>query len=163
MRSLHAVLNRIVFDFLPIPLAMVGNVIIIAGLRKGRQFLQAASVTDRALGQRRLQERQATKLLLMISILFLIFCAPLEIFAILAYIGVMRADTHAYDLGSEICRVFSLLNHSTNFIVYAVMNKKYREGYKAILLSCFCRPVKNDQNCQGLHLAIEDRGDIGKY
>ena len=131
---IHNFINKFAFDFIPIPIVMICNIIIIVWLRKGKFAKSTASESQQ---QRKQQERKLTKLLLTISILFLVLCGPIEIYAFLVLSGVVQRSTSAMDsFTSDVLMTLSLINSAINFIVYAVMNKKYREGYMMIF-RCF--------------------------
>ena len=133
MNSTLVLVNFLLFDCMPIPIVFVGNIIIIFSLRK-RDIL--ASTTSEVQRQRKLQERQLTKLLLTISMLFFLLTCPPAVYRILVVAGMIRSDTTiAYTVGS-IHQTLSLTNSAVNFFVYVVMNKKYREGYEAIICPC---------------------------
>ena len=54
----------------------------------------------------------------------------------------------------DILLTLFLLNSSVNFIVYAVMNKRYREAYISIL--CCCRRSNNIEDSPGEHIAKKE-------
>ena len=134
-----SIFNLFAFDFIPIPIVMVCNIIIIISLRKTRIV---ESTTNDVQQQRKYQERQITKLLLTISVLFLALCGPRWLYAVLFYTGFAPSlSAMSTRVALDVIATLNILNNSINFVVYAVMNKKYRKGYMAIL--CFCRP-RND-------------------
>ena len=133
MKSVHVMVNFLLFDCMPIPIVFVGNIIIIFSLRK-RNIL--ASTTSEVQRQRKLQERQLTKLLLTISMLFFFLTGPSAVYRILAVAGVTPSNTAIAVMVGNILQTLSLTNSAVNFVVYVVMNKKYREGYLAIVCSC---------------------------
>ena len=67
-------INRTI-HFLPVPFIIIGNVVIIAGLRK-RDIIKSSSVGENK--HRKRQERQVTKMCLIISVTFLCLCRPNE-------------------------------------------------------------------------------------
>ena len=124
--------NLLIFDCMPIPVVFVCNIVIIIALRGSNVV---ASTTSEVQQQRKHKERQITKLLLTISILFLVLNGIPSIYMFLSLAGIRVSPTDA-DIASmvdDIRVTLSLINCAINFIVYAVMNKKYREGYVAIL------------------------------
>ena len=131
LKPIHLMINFLLFDCIPILIVLVGNIIIIFSLRKSNIV---APTTSEVQQQRKLQERQLTKLLLTISMLFFFLTAPLAVCRILLVTVITLQDTTipAIDLNQTL----SLSNSAINFVVYAVMNKKYREGYEAILHHC---------------------------
>ena len=133
-RLIYIMFNFLVFDCLPILIVFVCNIIIIISLRN-RNIL--TSTTSEVQKQRKLQELQLTKLLLTISILFFVLTCPSAINRILTVAGISLPYTISVPLVFDIHSTLSLANCSINFIVYAVMNTKYRDGYMAIL--CCCR------------------------
>ena len=128
--------NRLVFDFLPIPFVFVGNVIIISQLRR-RHFSKFGCSADQ---HRCSQERKITKLLLLVSVAFLLLCGPFVLYTILLLVGISQNGSALF-LG-EIFKTMSLVNNSINFIIYAVMSKTYRQGYRSIL--CYVRRGKEN-------------------
>ena len=133
--SIHLVINRFLFDLLPIPIVIIGNIIIIIGLRKKSSMKYGS---DDSNNQRKQQELQLTKLLLFISFSFLVLCAPSDLLAFFSVtngsVNVVPPDHRRFiDI---IFRTLTLVNSSFNFVIYAVMNKKYREGYTKILVCC---------------------------
>ena len=142
VKRLHFIINILVFDCMPIIVVFLCNIIIIISLRN-RDVL--ASTTNEVQLQRKLQEKQITKLLLTISVLFLVLASPTFIYVTFMYfLGVSPPDVTTAKLVSDILMTLSLTNCSINFIVYAVMNRKYREGYVAIL--CRCRQHNDIQD-----------------
>ena len=142
---IHILVNRLLFDILPIPIVMVGNIIIIIGLRKGGAL---KSTSEEANNQRKCQERQLTKLLLFVSFTFLMLCAP---FDLLACVTIITGSENIVYIGHflyEIFRTLTLTNSSINFVIYAMMNKRYREGYMS-LLGCFRRDIEQDTPQRG--------------
>ena len=131
---MHVMVNLLVFDTMPIPIVLVCNIIIIVSLRN-RNIL--ASATSDVQRQMKLQERQITKLLLTISLLFLALTGPSSVYRFLFVLRMAPADMVTAKLMSDILLTLSLTNCAINFVVYAVMNKKYRERYSAIM--CCCR------------------------
>ena len=137
--------NVLVFDSMPIPVVFVCNIVIIIALRK-RNIL--VSTTSDVQQQRKQQEKQLTKLLLTISTLFLVLAGPSAVYRFLFLVRVSPPDILRKDLLAELRLTLSLSNCAINFIVYAVMNKKYREGYVAILRRCRRSNAIEDSNSQ---------------
>ena len=137
---IHIVLNRLLFDLLPIPLVLVGNIIIIIGLRKGGAV---KSTSEEANNQRKYQERQLTKLLLFVSFTFLMLCVPFDLLTCFTIIAGSEKIVYIGHFLYQIFRTLSLTNCSINFVIYAVMNKRYRKGYLS-LLGCFRRDIEQD-------------------
>ena len=134
LKSTH-IFNLFAFDFIPIPLVMICNIIIIISLRKNRIV---ESTTNDVQQQRKIQERKITKLLLTISVLFLALCGPRWLYSVLFYTGFPpNLSALSTRIALDVIAVLNISNNSINFIAYAMMNKKYRKGYMAIL--CFCR------------------------
>ena len=129
LKHTHLMVNFLLFECMPIPIVFVGNIIIIFSLRK-RNIV--ASTTSEVQQQRILQERQLTKLLLTISMLFFLLTAPLAVYRILIVAAITPSDTIITDIN----QMLSLTNSAINFVVYVVMNKKYKAGYVAILRRC---------------------------
>ena len=145
VKLLLNMLNLVIFDCMPIPVVFVCNVVILIALRSSNVL---ASTTNEVQQQRKHQERQLTKLLLTISILFLVLNGIPSIYMFLSLAGIRVSPTDA-DIASmvdDIRVTLSLINCAINFIVYTVMNKKYREGYVAIL--CRCRRSNDIQDLQ---------------
>ena len=151
--SILIFINRISFDFVPIPTVMACNIIIIIGLRKGPSV---KSTTD--AGKR---ERQLTKLLLTISFVFLLFCGPYDIFGFLIITQVAGTASHFSQVMVEVLTILTLLNSSINFVIYVVMNKKYREGYLAIM--CMFRRDEQEENTPDWKTDKEDTKTGKKY
>ena len=146
-KAIFISIGMLFFDFLPFPIVMVSNVIIVVWLWKGRN---AATVTTQ-LQQRKLKaDRELTKLLLTISILFLILCCPFAIRPVVSLAG-MNASKEPRIL-KDILSTLILVNSSINFVVYSAMNKKYREGYITIL-RCF-RRRNVIQDSHGIELQV---------
>ena len=149
---LHFLFNRFVCDISPIPLVMIGNVIIIIWLRKDK--IIKSTIDDNQKQQRKYQERQLTKLLLTISLLFLVLCGPLEIYSFLVLSGILQMRISKMGiLLPEVLTTLSLVNSAINFIVYTLMNKKYREEFLK-MLSCF-KPRDGISNCSGKNEVIQ--------
>ena len=129
-KSLLWLINILLFDVVPIPVVLICNVIISIYIRRSNI---EKSITNQVRQQRKHKEMELTKLLLTISMLFLILVGPLAVSGVLIIAGALEEDK----LVLEILQTLSLVNNSINFIVYSVMNKKYREGYLATL--CCCR------------------------
>ena len=133
INSIHVMVTFLLFDCMPIPIVFVGNIIIICSLRKRKML---ASTTSEVQRQRKLQERQLTKLLLTISMLFFFLTGPSAVYRILAIVGVTPSNTAIAVMVGNILQTLSLTNSAINFIVYVVMNTKYRDGYEAIICRC---------------------------
>ena len=133
-------INRTV-HFLPVPLIVIGNIVIIAGLRK-RDIIKSSSVGENK--HRKRQERQVTKMCLIISVTFLCLCGPQDISAFILFIqGMQVNNTTRFTI--EILATLTLMNSAVNFVVYAVMSTKYRQGYVAILTCGRRQPVQNKE------------------
>ena len=145
-RPILYICNLLAFDFLPIPVVMVSNIIIIIWLRNGDGENLAINEVQQ---QRKFEERQITKLLLTISILFLVLCGPSGIYAFLFFTKIHVSSMNpTMVLVVDILATLNLLNSSINFVVYAAMNTKYRAGYKAIL--CCFKQRRNDASNSSL-------------
>ena len=130
-KPIHLMVNFLLFDFMPIPIVFVGNIIIIFSLRKSNKV---APTTSEVQQQRKLQERQLTKLLLTISMLFFFLTTPLALYRLIFVALTISQDTNILLLDTN--HTLSLTNSAINFVVYAVMNKKYKAGYVEILRRC---------------------------
>ena len=140
VRKIHAIItsNRLLFDVIPIPSVIIGNVVIIVGLRR-RSSLKSTS--EESNQTRKYQERQLTKLLLVVSFSFLTLCAPFDISSFISITGDYDNKIPkgvVTSLITEILTTLTLLNSSINFVIYSVMNKRYRQGYISIL-KCVAR------------------------
>ena len=131
LKPIHLMVNFLLFDCMPIPIVFVGNIIIILSLRKSNIV---APTTSEVQQQRKLQERQLTKLLLTISMLFFFLTAPLALYRLLFVADAIDEDTNILVLDTSY--MLSLSNSAINFVVYAVMNKKYKAAYVEILRRC---------------------------
>ena len=131
--SINIAINRFLFDVLPIPIVLVGNIIIIIGLRRSSSV---KPTSEDAGNQRKYQERQLTKLLLFVSIAFLVLCAPYDMLVLFTLIKGSGSVAPLAHFLHEIFRTLTLTNNSINFVIYAVMNKRYRQAYKSILMCC---------------------------
>ena len=120
----------LLFDILPILIVFVGNTIIIFSLRK-RNILE--STTSEVQRQAKQQERQLTKLLLTISMLFLLLTGPSAVYRALFIAGMTPPYIAFAIIVEDLNQTLLLTNNAINFVVYTVMNKKYREEYKAII------------------------------
>ena len=129
LKPIHIMINFLLFDCLSILIVFVCNIIIIFSLRK-RNIL--ASTTSEVQRQRKLQERKLTKLLLTISMLFFFLTGPSMVYRVLFVAGMTPSATITVIVGN-LHQTLSLSNSAINFVVYVVMNKKYREGYLAII------------------------------
>ena len=89
IRFIHVIFNHVCFDFLPIPIVFVGNIIIITSMRKNRFTKNVSREVQR---QRISQESHITKVLLTVSMLFLILCGPSEICSTVIVIGFSQID-----------------------------------------------------------------------
>ena len=128
-KPIHLMVNFLLFDCMPIPIVFVGNIIIIFSLRK-RDIM--ASTTCEVKRQRKLQERKLTKLLLTISMLFFFLTGPSIVYRVFFVARISPSAIIAVIFGN-LHQTLSLSNNAINFVVYVVMNKKYREGYVAII------------------------------
>ena len=126
-------INRVV-DFLPIPIIIIGNIMIISGLRK-RDIVKC--VSEARNQQRKRQERKVTKLCLIVSMTFLCLCCPLDVNVFLLFIQTLKVDSST-QFTIEILDTLALINSAVNFIIYAALNRNYRQGYVSIL-TCFKR------------------------
>ena len=133
LKTIHVLVNFFIFDCIPIPFVFVGNIIIILSLRK-RNIL--ASTTSEVQRQRKQRERQLTKLLLTISMVFVLLTCPSAVYRLFIAAGMTPPNTTIATLVGSTNQTLSLTNSAINFVVYAVMNTKYREGYVAIICRC---------------------------
>ena len=131
LKPIHLMAIFLLFDCMPIPIVFVGNIIIILSLRKSNIV---APTTSEVQQQRKLQERQLTKLLLTISMLFFFLTAPLALYRLIFVALTISQDTNILLLDTN--HTLSLSNSAINFVVYAVMNKKYKAEYVEILRRC---------------------------
>ena len=145
LKLLLNMFNLVIFDCMPIHVVFVCNIVILIALRRSNVL---SSTTSEVQQQRKHQERQLTKLLLTISILFLILngIPSIYMFLSLAGIRVSPTDADSATMVDDIRVTLSLINCAINFIVYAVMNTRYREGYVAIL--CHCRRSTDIEDLQ---------------
>ena len=115
INSIYATVTFLLFDCMPIPMVFVDNIIIIFSLRKREIF---ASTTSEVQRQRKLQQQKNTKLLLMISMLFIFLASPSAVYTILAIAGVTPADTAIAIMVGNILQTLSLTNSTVNFAIY---------------------------------------------
>ena len=130
--SIYNLVNLLIFELMPILIVFVCNIIIIYSLRK-RNIL--GSTTSEVQRQKKYQERQLTKLLLTISMLFFFLTGPLLVYRAFFVGGVTPSDTIVV-LVEGLLMAQSLTNSAINFVVYIVMSNKYRKGYEAIICRC---------------------------
>ena len=138
VRTIHAIINRLLFEVIPIPSVIIGNVVIIVGLRRRPSLKSTSGESNQT---RKYQERQLTKLLLVVSFSFLTLCAPFDISSFISITGDYDNEIPkgvVTSLITEILTTLTLLNSSINFVIYSVMNKRYRQGYISIL-TCVAR------------------------
>ena len=135
-------INRIV-DLIPIPIILIGNIVIVMGLRNDNAI---KSCSDTLRMQRTLQERKITKLCLTISISFLVLCTPQETYFLL-YLTELMHITYTTHLLAKAGATLSMLNSSINFVIYAALNTKYRQGYLGIL-TCFRQKSEGQMSSQ---------------
>ena len=140
LKSFHFLINLLVFDFIPIPAVFVCNIIIIIYIRKSNFMKSATTEVQR---ERKIKDRQLVKLLVIISMLFLALAGPSVVYIFLLLFGILP-EVRAGKLVLELLLTLSLVNSSINFIVCAVMNKKYQAGFIAILCCC-CRDNDMDE------------------
>ena len=154
-RAIHFTANIFLFDFIPIPIVFVCNVIIVVCLRKNNNNKKTTVTTD-AQKERQRRELELTKLLLTISLLFLVLAGPHGIYLFLILIEAYEYTANPFirKLLMDGLITLLLLNSSINFIIYAVMNKRLREGYISIL--CRCRRSNNIEDSPGAHSAVEE-------
>ena len=134
--DLQFLLTRIyrAIDFIPIPLIIIGNVVIVLGLRQATP-VRSNSMDGRQQGKKK--ERQITRLCLTISITFLILCTPYDMYFFLWFTKVIKLTRAVQVVGDAFTTLYTM-NSSVNFIIYAVMNRRYRRGYLEIV-TCFRR------------------------
>ena len=138
VRTIHAIINRLLFDVIPIPRVIIGNVVIIVGLRRRTSLKSTSGESNQT---RKYKERQLTKLLLVVSLSFLTLCAPFDISSFVSITGnydnkILKGVVTPFI--SEILTTLTLLYCSINFVIYSVMNKRYRQGYISVL-TCVAR------------------------
>ena len=149
LKIMHEAVNFLLFDCMPIPIVFVGNIIIILSIRK-RNIL--ASTTSEVQQQRKHQERQLTKLLLTISMIFFVLTCPSAVYRVLIAARMTPPKTTIATLVGNMNQTLSLTNSAINFVAYAVMNTKYREGFVAIM--CRCRRTNGiEDNTEMKHAA----------
>ena len=133
LRLMYSMVTFLLFDILPAPIVFVGNIIIIFSLRK-RKIL--ASTTSEVQRLAKLKERQLTKLLLTVSMLFFFLTGPWAVYRVLFMAGMTPSNTDTAVVIRDLHQTLSLSNSAINFVVYIAMNKKYREGFEAITRRC---------------------------
>ena len=116
-------------DLIPIPLIVVGNIVIIVGLQKSNHV---DIIPNDVRQEREYLERKVTRLCLTISFTFLFLCAPGDMYFLLNIMEVIKPNS-ATHLLSMIFSSMSMLNSSVNFIIYAVMSKRYKQKYLELL------------------------------
>ena len=121
-------------NFIPIPFTLIGNIVIIRGLRKSNP-VRSSSTESQQQGKKR--ERQITKLCLTISFIFLILSSPYDVYVFLFFTNVIEYTRITQTVGVTFITL-GTMNSGVNFIIYATMNKKYRQDYLA-LITCFRR------------------------
>ena len=85
VKTIHAIINRsLLFDVIPIPSVIIGNVVIIVGLRRRSSLKSTSGESNQT---RKYQERQLTKLLLVVSFSFSTLCAPFDISSFISITG----------------------------------------------------------------------------
>ena len=120
--------NRVI-EFSIIPVIIIGNIVIVRGLRKLASVNPSYKTNS---VERKRQERQTTKLCLTISFTFLSLCLPFDIFGVFLLTGVVPMN-HTAQVFLDIFATLTTVNSSVNFVIYALMNTKYRQAYKAVL------------------------------
>ena len=137
------VFNNIILGFIPIPLVIIGNVVIIIGLRKSKSM---KSISNEAEQRRRKQDGKVTKLLLVVSVIFLILCGPHDINSLCLLLERKLATNYRLLLLNEILTTLQMLNSAINFIIYCAMNSKYRQDYIDVLFCPRRRNVKENSS-----------------
>ena len=143
VRTIHAIINRVLFDVIPIPSVIISNVVIIIGLRRRSSLKSTSGESNQT---RKYQDRQLTKLLLVVSFSFLTLCAPFDVSSFISITGDYDNEIPkgvVTSLITEILTTLTLLNSSINFVIYSVMNKRYSQGYISSL-KCLARNEKEN-------------------
>ena len=121
-------------NFIPIPIILIGNLVIIFELRKVN-LVRSNSKSKEASQQGRKKERQITKLCLTISFALLILCSPFDMYFFLFFLKAIKLTQITQVVGDGFTTM-ATINSCANFVIYAVMNKKYRQGYLALFACC---------------------------
>ena len=144
-----------VFEFALILITLVGNFVIVLGMRKGNSVHQTS---DNAGEQRIRKHRQITRMCLIISFTFLSLCGPFDIWSFLVLTGMIQMSTSSkYSL--NIFGTLSTLNSAVNFVIYALMHTKYRKAYLAFLPCIRSTGIEVNPGVQGGNLQVRRDDD----
>ena len=123
------VVTSVVFNILPVFIVIVGNALIIVGIRR-----RTPSLKNIAQENRIQKENKVTKTLLVISFVYFFLSVPYDI---LYLVMILDMENSIVSLNNNTARFFIfnayvlvLINSSVNFIVYVSTNKTYREKYR---------------------------------
>ena len=130
---------------IPFPIILIGNILIIYGIRKAAR--NRSKITDGTAGTTT-KEKHLTRVLILLSMAFVILCLPLGIYEVLMSIPEVSA---IYDLSDPYWKLrvsitylalseLSSFNHVINFFLYVLGGgKKFRDDTKEVLGICFGR------------------------
>ena len=131
LKSVHFLLNIFLFDFLPTPVVLVCNTGIVVCFRKSNI---KKSFINEAQQQRKHKERKLTKLLLTISMLFLVLAGPSAIYS--------RPDQHKSNTKRSVC-VQACTEHFINALSCEQFHQFHRlcRDEQEIPRRIFCHPL----------------------
>ncbi|KAK6194392.1 hypothetical protein SNE40_000032 [Patella caerulea] len=132
--TIYGWIDAVVFQFVPMVILLVFNIILIIHLtshRKVQQQLHAESLTEQKLY---LEQTRVILMLLGIIILFLVTMVPSSIIQLIGY---------STEFESEIFTTFQItvtilisLNFSCNFLLYCALNKRFLRTFKTLVFCC---------------------------
>ena len=133
----YPVIDSTLYAYLPTIILITANVLIIRRLRRKDKFRQNATLGESSSGR----TRKITKMLVSVSLLFLICTGPscvYEIFVYYVFPGFTTNDLDAFTLialrfAKYLTEILAFCNHSLNFFLYCLTGQRFRTELKLAL------------------------------
>ena len=142
--------NTVAGVYTPIVVVFICNVVVIIFLR--RRKLQLSSMREGQQQGRESDNDEVTKMLLCMSIVFLV-CVTIGSGSLRHH---LTRNFDADDIGNivlEVWEILHLVNHSVNFIIYILWTKTFRKYYRNLICCCQLEPEggENENTSQMAH------------
>ncbi|XP_071120322.1 QRFP-like peptide receptor [Mytilus edulis] len=120
---------------IPFSVILVTNILLVCGLVKNNQIL--SKMTNEKLERERMRQEVAiTRMVMTVTSVYFVCMVPGRLLAGVIKAGLLRDERQYIYL---IVTYLELSNFSVNTIIYTMTSSFFREGYRELIVSCFCR------------------------
>ncbi|KAL4228110.1 hypothetical protein ACF0H5_013545 [Mactra antiquata] len=120
----------ITFRYIPVLVVLGINIVIVYLIKGSKRFRESSTKQD---PRKKDEQRKITRMLLVVSLIYLICLLPGNILLFCSSVidGFQFFGTYRnlFNVLSDLCLLFEIINSSVNFIIYMFLNRNFYETY----------------------------------